>query len=144
MDALRGIVFPSPAELSRLGVCDEARKLDTLAVLILGSLLFLELLTPTVLPSETRLFSEIVSPDEDEVVGLEGVGGGGCGNAPMLMTFRTDLAGMDDVLPAAEPDLTVGMSEADDMPCGVGSAEGREGALMRLGVTGRLLRGALG
>lgn len=115
-----------------------------LAVLFLGSFLFLELATPpAVLPSDTHFLSDRDSV-EDEVVGRE-AGAGGWGNAPMLIVFRTAFAdGIPEAFPAAEPALTVGTSGVDRAGCRVGRAEGLDGALMRDGVTGRLLRGGLG
>ncbi len=136
--------LPSPVELSRLGVC-EPRKLPALAVLILGSFLCFELTTPlAVLPSEMRFLSTRDSL-ADTVVGGRGDDGGGCGKEPILMVFRTFLVeGMPDAFPAAEPALTVGISGVDCAGCEVGSAEGRDSAFKRVGVTGRLLRGAFG
>lgn len=144
LDADSGIDFPSPAEFNRLGVC-EARKLPVLAVLILGSFLFLEeAATPVVLPSETRFLSGRDSLAEDDVVGRELIAGG-CGKAPILMVLRTALAeGMPDAFPAAEPALTVGISGVECVGCGVGRAEGLEGAFSLVGVTGKLFRGGLG
>lgn len=81
---------------------------------------------------------------EREVEGREDVGGG-CGNEPILMVFRTFLvAGMLEPLVAAEAVVTVGTSGVDCAACEVGNAEGREGVFMRVGVTCRLLRGGLG
>lgn len=143
LDALRGMDFPSPAEFSRLGVC-EARKLDTLAVLILGSFLLFEVITPVVLASDTRFLSGMDSLAEEDVVGRELVAGG-CGKAPILIVLRTAFVdGMPEALPAAEAALTVGTSGVDSTGCGVGRAEGLEGAFSRVGVTARLLRGGLG
>jgi hypothetical protein len=121
------------------------RKLPTLAVLILGGFLFLpDAIAAAVLPSDTRFLSGTDSLTEEEVVGRE-LWAGGCGKAPILMVFRTDFAaGIADVLPAAEPDLTVGISGVDRAGWDVGSAEGLNGTFMRDGVTGRLLRGGLG
>lgn len=144
LDALRGIDLPSPAELSRLGVW-EAWKPPGLAVLILGGFLCFEATTPlAVLPSDIRFLSGRGSFVEREVEGREDVGGG-CGNEPILMVFRTFLvAGMPEPLAATEAVLTVGTSGVDCAACEVGSAEGREGVFIRVGVTGRLLRGGLG
>lgn len=113
-----------------------------LAVLILGSFFARGRVTvPDALPSEIRFFSEVDSLVEEEVVGLETVGG--CGKAPMLSVFRTvlDADGMPLAFPRADPAL--GSSGVDEVPCGVGSAEGRLGGFIfvAVGVAGRLLRG---
>lgn len=134
---LRGIVLASPAELRRLGVC-EARKLDVLAMLALGS--FLLLFRPTPLPSEPRFF-RIDSPE----FGLD-VGEGGTGNAPILVTLRTVFSGGG--IPEARPieEEALGRSLVNcDCDCGVGKADGRDGVFRRDGVVcGRPLRADLG
>ena len=144
LDAVRGIDLPSPAELSRLGVW-ETRKLPELAVLIFGSFLCFEVTTPlAVLPSDMRFLSDMGSFVEREVEGLED-GGGGCGKEPILMVFLTFFVELTpNAFAVADPALTVGTSGVDCAACEVGSKEGREGAFMRVGVTGRLLRGGLG
>lgn len=112
-------------------------------MLILGSFFARGRATvPDALPSEILFFSEIDSLVEDEVVGLDNELGG-CGKAPMLSVFRTVLFadGIPLALPKADPAL--GSSGVDEVPWGVGSAEGREGGLIfdAVGVAGRLFRG---
>jgi hypothetical protein len=125
------MVFASPAELNKLGVC-EARKLALLARLARGN--FLLLVKPPTPASDARFLSMMESLDVGREVGL-----GGTGNAPILVTFLTALAeGMPEALPTEDDALGRSVVEWDR---GVGSADGRDGAFRRLGVDcGRLLR----
>lgn len=101
---VKGIELASPAELSRLGVC-EARKLAVLAVLALGS--FLLLVRPLTLASEPRFFSRTESLE----FGREDGGGG---KAAMLLTLRIDLAaGIPEALPAEEDALGISVVDCD-------------------------------
>lgn len=86
--ALADTVIPSPAEFSKLGVCDERKLVATLAR---GDFLVLVGAPCMLIPPSEVLFLVDVVEAIDAAVGGREFAFGGCGNAPILTVFRTAL-----------------------------------------------------